>query len=243
MCGRLKMEGDFSKLKTTFKIPDDQPSLNFPPSWNVAPTDSLPIVRHYDKDGHRGLDLMRWGLVPYWAKDMKVGFANINAMAETVDTKPAYRDAFARRRCLVPIEAFYEWKKLGPKEKQPYAFALAGGGLMALAGAVGELEIPGRRVGAELHDRHHGAERAVRPDPRPDAGDPRARSEASLAGRDGRRRRHFQGADHAPLSGRSNDDVAGEHARRQRQEQRSVADRAGPRVVPRAGTFHCVNGR
>ena len=134
MCGRVKLEGDFSQLKTTFHIPDDYPAPNYAPSWNVAPTDSLPIVRYNAKDGHRALDLMRWGLVPYWAKDIKVSFANINAMAETVDTKPAFKAAFAKRRCLVPIEAFYEWKKLGPKEKQPYAFGLAGGGFMALAG-------------------------------------------------------------------------------------------------------------
>jgi len=134
MCGRVKLEGDFSQLKTAFNIPDDYPAPNYAPSWNVAPTDSLPIVRYNSKDDQRKLDLMRWGLVPYWAKDIKVGFANINAMAETVDSKPAYRDAFARRRCLVPVEAFYEWKKLGPKEKQPYAIALGGGGFMALAG-------------------------------------------------------------------------------------------------------------
>lgn len=134
MCGRVKMEGDFLQLKTAFGIPMDYPAINYAPSWNVAPTDSLPIVRYNAKQGHRALDLMRWGLVPYWAKDIKVGFANINAMAETVDTKPAYRDAFARRRCLAPIEAFYEWKTLGPKEKQPYAIALAGGVFMALAG-------------------------------------------------------------------------------------------------------------
>lgn len=143
MCGRVKMEGDFSELKTVFGIPDDYPAINYAPSWNVAPTDSLPIVRYNAKQGHRALDLMRWGLVPYWAKDIKVGFANINAMAETVDTKPAYRDAFARRRCLAPIEAFYEWKKLGPKEKQPYAVALAGGGFMALAGLWENWRSPG----------------------------------------------------------------------------------------------------
>jgi putative SOS response-associated peptidase YedK len=73
-------------------------------------------------------------LVLYWAKDIKVSFANINAMAETADTKPAFQDAFARRGCLVPIEAFYEWKKLGPTEKRPYAIALNGRGLMAVAG-------------------------------------------------------------------------------------------------------------
>src|SRR5437660_10244040 len=73
-------------------------------------------------------------LVPYWAKDIKIGFSTINAMAETVDTKPVFREAFKRRRCLVPIEAFYEWKKIGPKEKQPYAIALADRSIMALAG-------------------------------------------------------------------------------------------------------------
>jgi putative SOS response-associated peptidase YedK len=77
---------------------------------------------------------MRWGLVPYWAKDIKIGFSTINAMAETVDTKSVFREAFKRRRCLVPIEAFYEWKKLDAKTKQPYAIALADRGIMALAG-------------------------------------------------------------------------------------------------------------
>ena len=82
----------------------------------------------------RALDLMRWGLVPYWAKDIKVGFSTINAMAETVDTKPVFREAFKRRRCLVLVEAHYEWKKLDAKTKQPYPFALASDSVMALAG-------------------------------------------------------------------------------------------------------------
>jgi putative SOS response-associated peptidase YedK len=77
----------------------------------VAPTDNLPIVRYDPKAGHRTLDLMRWGLVPYWAKDIKIGFSTINAMAETVDAKPVFREAFKQRRCLVPIEAFYEWQE------------------------------------------------------------------------------------------------------------------------------------
>jgi putative SOS response-associated peptidase YedK len=72
-------------------------------------------------------------LVPYWAKDIKVGCANINAMAETVDTKPAFREAFQRRRCLVPVNNFYEWAKTDAG-KQPYAIALADRGLIALAG-------------------------------------------------------------------------------------------------------------
>ena len=76
---------------------------------------------------------MRWGLVPFWAKDIKVGFSNINAKAETVDMRPAFREAFTRRRCLVPFDCFYEWKKLG-KDREPYAVALADRRLMAMAG-------------------------------------------------------------------------------------------------------------
>jgi hypothetical protein len=120
MCGRAKLETDVSEIKIAFRIPPEYPTPNFPPSWNVAPTDSLPIVRCNDKTGSRTLDLMRWGLVPYWAKDIRVGFSTINAMAETVETKPVFRDAFARRRCIVPVDAFYEWKRIDAKAKQPY---------------------------------------------------------------------------------------------------------------------------
>jgi len=134
MCGRAKLESDVSEIKIAFPIPPEYPTPNFPPSWNVAPTDNLPIVRYEPKTGHRTLDLMRWGLVPYWAKDIKIGFSTINAMAETVHSKPVFRDAFARRRCIVPVDSFYEWKKVGPKEKQPYAIALADRTLMPLAG-------------------------------------------------------------------------------------------------------------
>ena len=101
---------------------------------------------------------MRWGLVPYWAKGLKIGFSAINAMAETVDTKPVFREAFARRRCLVPIEAFYEWKKLGPKETQPYAFRPRQRRVHGARRAVGELEIAGPGVDTKLHDHHHEAE-------------------------------------------------------------------------------------
>ena len=134
MCGRARLSSDVSEIKLAFSIPPERPAPNIAPSWNVAPTDPLPIV-HYDaKEGTRSLEVMRWGLIPYWAKDIKIGFSTINAMAETVDTKPVCREAFQRRRCIVPVDNFYEWKKLGPKEKQPYAIALADRSLMALAG-------------------------------------------------------------------------------------------------------------
>ena len=93
----------------------------------------LPVVRYDDKAGQRSLDMLRWGLIPHWAKDIKVGFSNINAKAEGIDSKPAFREAFRHRRCLVPADNFYEWKKT-PAGKQPYALALAGHGIMALAG-------------------------------------------------------------------------------------------------------------
>jgi putative SOS response-associated peptidase YedK len=99
----------------------------------VAPTDSLPVVRYDAKAQERSLDMLRWGLVPFWAKDLNVGFANINAKAEGIETRPAFREAFQRRRCVVPVNRFYEWKKIGTG-KQPYAIALADRGLMALAG-------------------------------------------------------------------------------------------------------------
>jgi putative SOS response-associated peptidase YedK len=133
MCGRALLSSDVSEIKLVFSIPPERPAPNFAASWNVAPTDSLPIVRYDDRAGERSLDLMRWGLVPFWSKDIKVGFSNINAKAENIDTRPAFREAFQRRRCLVPLDSFYEWKKIG-KERQPYAVALAGHWLMAMAG-------------------------------------------------------------------------------------------------------------
>jgi putative SOS response-associated peptidase YedK len=133
MCGRVRLSSDVSEIKLVFGIPPDRPIPNFPPSWNAAPTDSLPVVRFDAKARQRSLDLLRWGLVPYWAKDMNVGFANINAKAEGIETKPAFRKAFERRRCLVPVDNFYEWKKT-EGGKQPYAIALADRGIMALAG-------------------------------------------------------------------------------------------------------------
>jgi putative SOS response-associated peptidase YedK len=133
MCGRARLSSDVSEIKLIFSIPPRRPTPNVPANWNATPTEDLPVVRYDTKAQERSLDVMRWGLVPFWAKDIKVGFSNINAKAETVDTRPAYREAFTRRRCLVPFDSFYEWKKLG-RERQPYAVALADRRLMAMAG-------------------------------------------------------------------------------------------------------------
>ena len=166
MCGRARLSSDVSEIKLVFSIPPHRPTPNIAPSWNVAPTDPLPIVCYDARASERSLDVMRWGLVPFWTKDIKVGFANINAKAEGIEGKPAFREAFQRRRCLVPVDNFYEWKKTATG-KQPYAIALADRGLMALAGLWETWRSPvGERVRsfaiittvpnelcAELHDR------------------------------------------------------------------------------------------
>jgi putative SOS response-associated peptidase YedK len=166
MCGRARLSSDVSEIKLVFSIPPERPTPNIPANWNAAPTEDLPVVRYDTRTGGRTLDVMRWGLVPFWAKDIKVGFSNINAKAETVETRPAFREAFARRRCLVPFDCFYEWKKLG-KDREPYAVALADRRLLTLAGLWESWRSPaGERVRsftivtttpnallAELHDR------------------------------------------------------------------------------------------
>jgi hypothetical protein len=97
MCGRARLSSDVSEMKLVFGIPPERPAPNFAPSWNAAPTDQLPVV-HYDaKDHQRSLDVMRWGLIPYWAKDIKIGFTTFNARADEIEVKPAFREAFQRR--------------------------------------------------------------------------------------------------------------------------------------------------
>jgi putative SOS response-associated peptidase YedK len=131
MCGRVVQKTPLSEIRVLFETVNPIP--NAAPTYNGAPTDTLPVVR-LDRDGRRSLDLLRWGLVPYWAKDIKIGVRCINAMAETGATKPAFRDAFARgQRCIVPVDAFYEWQKIGAG-KQPYAIVGADGLPLAMAG-------------------------------------------------------------------------------------------------------------
>jgi putative SOS response-associated peptidase YedK len=103
MCGRARLSSDVSEIKIRFSIPPTHPTPNFAASWNVATTDPLLVVGFNPKDQERGLTVMRWGLVPFWAKDIKVGFSNINAKAEGIETKPAFREAFRQRRCPVPV--------------------------------------------------------------------------------------------------------------------------------------------
>lgn len=131
MCGRKALPNDYSEIRIQFSLTSTP--LNLRPRYNVAPTQTHPIVRP-SADGGRELVMMRWGLIPVWAKDMKVGFKMINARAETVATSGAFRNAFKARRCLVPAGAFYEWKKIDTKTKQPYAIAMKDKKVFGFAG-------------------------------------------------------------------------------------------------------------
>jgi putative SOS response-associated peptidase YedK len=157
MCGRVRLSSDVSEIRIAFRIPPDRPIPNFPPSWNAAPTDSLPVVRFDAKAGQRSLDMLRWGLIPYWAKDINVGFANINAKAEGIENKPAFRKAFERRRCLVPVDNFYEWKKTATG-KTALRDRARRSGHHGARWLMGELAFAGRGVGSLLRDHHHPAE-------------------------------------------------------------------------------------
>jgi putative SOS response-associated peptidase YedK len=103
------------------------------PRYNIAPTQPVPVIRQHPKEPLRKLSLMRWGLIPSWAKDSSGAASMINARAETAATKPAFRDAIKSRRCLIPADGFYEWLRTG-KTKQPYCFEVNEGELFAFAG-------------------------------------------------------------------------------------------------------------
>jgi putative SOS response-associated peptidase YedK len=135
MCGRYGRRADKQRIAEWMQARNTNvfDETYLAPSYNVAPTDFQPIVR-LDHDGQRELTVMRWGLIPYWAKDSKIRFSTINAKSETVSTSPTFREAMKRRRCLVPAEWFYEWQKTDAKAKQPYAIAMRDDSLFAFAG-------------------------------------------------------------------------------------------------------------
>jgi putative SOS response-associated peptidase YedK len=147
MCGRYVRRSDKQRVAEYFAV--HGPSLpDFGPSWNVAPQTFQPVVRLNGDTGERELVLMRWGLIPFWAKDPKIGLRTINAKAETITTAPAFREAIKYRRCLVPADAFYEWQNLDAKTKQPFAIARKDGKPYAFAGLWEKWK--DRKAGTEL---------------------------------------------------------------------------------------------
>ena len=133
MCGRYYRRSDKQRIAEAFRV-GVPPSFDILPSYNVAPQSFQPVVRLNADTGEREIVQMRWGLVPFWAKDSKMAFSTINAKCETCATSPAFREALKRRRCLVPADGFYEWKKLDAKTKQPYAIGLKDGAPLGFAG-------------------------------------------------------------------------------------------------------------
>jgi len=129
MCGRYASSRKPDDLVGYFEV-QDPPEEVLPPSWNVAPTDPVYAVVQRETRQLRGL---RWGLVPSWAKDPKVGARFINARRETVATTNAFRAAYAKRRCLLPADGYYEWKPEGTG-KQPYFLTTTTGDPLAMAG-------------------------------------------------------------------------------------------------------------
>jgi putative SOS response-associated peptidase YedK len=158
MCGRFTREFSWAQVRDFLDLRWPE-AVEITPSWNVAPTQVSPVVRLAPEGagaaagggpraGERELTPMRWGLVPFWAKDAGIGSKMINARAEGIESKPAFRAAFKSRRCVVPVSGFYEWKQpgggaesapgrsdpRGKPAKQPYYIFPAEGKILALAG-------------------------------------------------------------------------------------------------------------
>jgi putative SOS response-associated peptidase YedK len=129
MCGRMTQQRPTSELAEIFDAEDrvDAPGGRF----NVAPTDDAAVV--VQRDDHRAITAYRWGLIPHWSDTPKTGNRMFNARAETIDRQPAFRYAFQKRRCLVPVDAYYEWQRAGDV-RQPYAITRPDGRPIALAG-------------------------------------------------------------------------------------------------------------
>jgi putative SOS response-associated peptidase YedK len=131
MCGRYRLSRRKQISEEHFDcVSGDE---HWTPRFNIAPTQPVPVIRQNPKEPVRQLSLMKWGLIPSWAKDSSAAARMINARSETAATKPAFRDALKLRRCLIPADGFYEWQKTG-KAKQPYCFEVNEGALFAFAG-------------------------------------------------------------------------------------------------------------
>lgn len=133
MCGRSSLTVNEKQLELKFGkefYTEDLEQYNPLPNYNVAPSHNMPVI----KAGSDYFDCMRWGLVPFWAKDIKIGYRMINARKETILEKNAYKKAVVNQRCVVPFDGFYEWKKNGDGTKTPYRIGLPNFELFLIAG-------------------------------------------------------------------------------------------------------------
>src|SRR5664279_2743766 len=130
MCGRYRLSQRKQLIQEYFDTADE---VDWEPRYNIAPSQSVGIIRQDRAKPERRFSLARWGLIPYWAKDASIGYKLINARSETVGSKPAFREAFESRRCLIPADGFYEWVREG-QTRQPFHFGLQDDSLFAFAG-------------------------------------------------------------------------------------------------------------
>lgn len=134
MCGRYNLtEGAMRKFKKELEevFGDNVLGLEFESNYNVAPTHKMPVITN---EQPMKISALQWGLIPFWAKDAKVGYNMINTRSETILEKNAFKNLISRKRCLIPAEGFYEWKKISSKEKQPYNIRLKSGIPFCFAG-------------------------------------------------------------------------------------------------------------
>lgn len=131
MCGRYRLSRRREVVEEYFDVSSD--IEDWKPRFNIAPTQPVPVVHQHPKEPRRNVSLIRWGLIPSWAKDSSVAANMINARSETAAALPAFREVLKLRRCLIPADGFYEWKRTGTN-KQPYCFEVNEGELFAFAG-------------------------------------------------------------------------------------------------------------
>jgi len=130
MCGRFALKAPPRTVQQHFDLPE---TVDLSPRYNIAPSQDVAVIRHLSGMSHRQLDLLRWGLIPGWAKDMKISYRMINARAETLAQKPAFRTAFKKRRCIIAADGFYEWLHSG-RTKQPFFVNMKNGAVFGFAG-------------------------------------------------------------------------------------------------------------
>jgi putative SOS response-associated peptidase YedK len=141
MCGRYTLHHTLKEIEERFGVEAIEKLIS--PRYNIAPSQTVPVIRRAQSgEDLREMAGCKWGLIPYWAKDPKIGNSLINAKAETIADKPSFKQAFARRRCLIPADGFFEWKKRGKEPSQPIYVRKRDGGLFALAGLWEAWETP-----------------------------------------------------------------------------------------------------
>jgi putative SOS response-associated peptidase YedK len=183
MCGRFTVKATWAELVALYRLTMDAPPHNLRPRYNVCPTDPVDVVTA--EEGKRELVPMRWGLIPrWWSKTIKEAkIATFNARAETIETKPFFRDAFKRTRCLIPMSGYYEWQD-APGGKQPWYFTAADGSPLLTAAGLWD-EWKDGRAPEVLHNDCRRAQRDRSRNPRSDASVPDGNAIRAVAKRRG----------------------------------------------------------